>query len=310
MGKIKFNINEILNLMTKTAWVFPGQGSQVLGMGIDLLEIPTAKAKFTQAEAILGYSITEICQSETQISRTLYTQPCLYVVESILADLVRERGYQPDLVAGHSLGEYIALYIAGVFTWSDGLKLVKRRAELMENTTGGMMAALMNFDREELEQVLAQTSDVVLANDNSPHQVVISGTSEAVQAVMSQVKTKRAIPLKVAGAFHSHFMADAATEFTNDLESVPFKPAAVPIMSNVEPLPTTDAEILKQRLKQQMTGPVRWREIALQLPANAIRRVVEIGPGNVLTGLIKRTSPDVVLENIRNGAELPAERLS
>ncbi len=296
--------------MTKTAWVFPGQGSQVLGMGIDLLEIPTAKAKFTQAEAILGYSITEICQSETQISRTLYTQPCLYVVESILADLVRERGYQPDLVAGHSLGEYIALYIAGVFTWSDGLKLVKRRAELMENTTGGMMAALMNFDREELEQVLAQTSDVVLANDNSPHQVVISGTSEAVQAVMSQVKTKRAIPLKVAGAFHSHFMADAATEFTNDLESVPFKPAAVPIMSNVEPLPTTDAEILKQRLKQQMTGPVRWREIALQLPANAIRRVVEIGPGNVLTGLIKRTSPDVVLENIRNGAELPAERLS
>jgi len=310
MGKIKFNINEILNLMTKTAWVFPGQGSQVLGMGIDLLEIPTAKAKFTQAEAILGYSITEICQSETQISRTLYIQPCLYVVESILADLVRERGYQPDLVAGHSLGEYIALYIAGVFTWSDGLKLVKRRAELMENTTGGMMAALMNFDREELEQVLAQTSDVVLANDNSPHQVVISGTSEAVQAVMSQVKTKRAIPLKVAGAFHSHFMADAATEFTNDLESVPFKPAAVPIMSNVEPLPTTDAEILKQRLKQQMTGPVRWREIALQLPANAIRRVVEIGPGNVLTGLIKRTSPDVVLENIRNGAELPAERLS
>ncbi len=296
--------------MTKTAWVFPGQGSQVLGMGIDLLEIPTAKAKFTQAEAILGYSITEICQSETQISRTLYTQPCLYVVESILADLVRERGYQPDLVAGHSLGEYIALYVAGVFTWSDGLKLVKRRAELMENTTGGMMAALMNFDREELEQVLAQTSDVVLANDNSPHQVVISGTSEAVQAVMSQVKTKRAIPLKVAGAFHSHFMADAATEFTNDLESVPFTRGAVPVMSNVEPLPTTDAEILRQRLKQQMTGPVRWREIALQLPANAIRRVVEIGPGNVLTGLIKRTSPDVVLENIRNGAELPAERLN
>ncbi|BAY19462.1 malonyl coenzyme A-acyl carrier protein transacylase [Anabaenopsis circularis NIES-21] len=292
--------------MTKTAWVFPGQGSQALGMGTDLLDIPGAKEKFTQAEAILGWSVSEICQNqEEKLAQTLYTQPCLYVVESILADLMRERGQQPDLVAGHSLGEYIALYVAGVFEWSAGLHLVKRRAELMDSAAGGMMAALMNFDKEQLDAVIAATPDVVLANDNSPAQVVISGTPDAVQAVMSQVKAKRAIPLKVSGAFHSHLMATAANEFQEILETVEFQPATVPVMSNVEPVPSTDAQILKQRLTQQMTGSVRWREISLQLPANNIEQVIEIGPGNVLTGLIKRTTSDLILKNVRNGAELP-----
>ncbi|MDZ8109153.1 MAG: ACP S-malonyltransferase [Nostoc sp. DedQUE12a] len=292
--------------MTKTAWVFPGQGSQALGMGMDLLDIPAAKDKFDQAEAILGWSVTEICQTqEEKLSQTLYTQPSLYVVESILADLLRERGHQPDLVAGHSLGEYVALYIAGVFEWSAGLYLVKRRAELMDSASGGMMAALINFDREQLEKVIAETADVVVANDNSPAQVVISGTDEAVQAVMSQVKAKRAIPLKVSGAFHSHLVAAAAAEFQDILQSVEFQPAVVPVLSNIEPIPSIDAEILKQRLNQQMTGSVRWREISLQLPANGIEQVIEIGPGKVLTGLIKRTSPDLILKNINTAADLP-----
>ncbi|MEH2127522.1 ACP S-malonyltransferase [Nostoc sp.] len=291
--------------MTKTAWVFPGQGSQTLGMGMDLLDIPSAKDKLAKAEEILGWSVTEICQTqEEKLSQTLYTQPSLYVVESILADLLRERGHQPDLVAGHSLGEYTALYIAGVFEWSAGLYLVKRRAELMDSAVGGMMAALMNFDREQLEKVIAQTPDVVVANDNSSAQVVISGTTEAVQAVMTQVKTKRAIPLKVSGAFHSHLIAPAAAEFQNILESVEFQPAIVPVLSNVEPIPSIDAEILKQRLNKQMTGSVRWREICLQLPVNGIERVMEIGPSKVLTGLIKRNSPDLILENIQSAANL------
>jgi len=292
--------------MIKTAWVFPGQGSQALGMGMDLLDISTAKDKFAQAEEILGWSVTEICQSkEEKLSKTLYTQPSLYVVESILADLLRERGHRPDLVAGHSLGEYSALYIAGVFEWSAGLYLVKRRAELMDKAVDGMMVALMNFDREQLEKVIAQTPDVVVANDNSSVQVVISGTTEAVQAVISQVKAKRAIPLKVSGAFHSHLIAGAATEFQDILESVEFQTATVPVLSNVEPIPSIDANILKQRLNKQMTGSVRWREISLQLPANGIQRVVEIGPGKVLTGLIKRSSPDLILENIHSAADLP-----
>ncbi|MEH2056702.1 MAG: ACP S-malonyltransferase [Nostoc sp.] len=293
--------------MTKTAWVFPGQGSQTLGMGMDLLDIPSAKDKLAQAEEILGWSVTEICQSEEEkLSKTLYTQPSLYVVESILADLLLERGHQPDLLAGHSLGEYTALYIAGVFEWSAGLYLVKRRAELMDSAVGGMMAALMNFDREQLEKVIAQTPDVVIANDNSSVQVVISGSTEAVQAVITQVKPKRAIPLKVSGAFHSHFLAPAAAQFQEILESVEFQPAIVPVLSNVEPIPSIDAEILKQRLNKQMTGSVRWREISLQLPANGIERVVEVGPGKVLTGLIKRSSPDLILENIQSAANLPA----
>ena len=291
--------------MTKTAWVFPGQGSQALGMGIDLLDIPSAKDKFTQAEAILGWSVTDLCQNEEEkLSQTLYTQPSLYVVESILADILRERGHKPDVVAGHSLGEYIALYIAGAFEWSAGLHLVKRRAELMDSAAGGMMAALMNFDREQLEAVLAQTPDAVLANDNSPGQVVISGTPEAVRAVMSQVKVKRAIPLRTSGAFHSPFMAAAAAEFQDILELVEFQPVVVPVMSNVDPMPSTDTNILKQRLSQQMTGSVRWREISLQLPTQGIEEVVEIGPGNVLTNLIKRTTPDLTLKNVRNASEL------
>src|SRR4028119_435913 len=186
--------------MAKTAWVFPGQGSQAIGMGVDLLDLPLAKDKFEQAKEILGWDVLEICQSpDDKVSRTLYTQPCLYVVESILADILIERGNIPDLLAGHSLGEYVALYVAKVFDFDAGLRLVKRRAELMDNAYGGMMAALIGFDREQLEQQIQQTPDVVLANDNSPAQVVISGTPAAVEAVLSHVKAKRAIPLNVSG---------------------------------------------------------------------------------------------------------------
>lgn len=291
--------------MTKTAWVFPGQGSQAISMGMDLLELSHAKDKFVQAEEILGWSVIEICQSnEERLSRTFYTQPSMYVVESILADLMRERGQQPDLVAGHSLGEYTALYVAGVFDWSDGLRLIKRRAELMDSAAGGMMAALIKFDRDQLEQQIQQTPDVVLANDNSPLQVVISGTPSAVEAVISQVKARRAIPLNVSGAFHSPLMATAAAQFEKVLESVSFNQAKVPVLSNVEPIPAVDGKVLKQRLSRQMTGSVRWREISLRLPEESIERVIEIGPGTVLNGLISRTCPGLVLENVGSKKDL------
>jgi [acyl-carrier-protein] S-malonyltransferase len=295
--------------MTKTAWVFPGQGSQAIGMGTDLLDLPDAKAKFEQAEQILGWSVPEICQSqEDKVSRTFYTQPCLYVVESILADMMRSSGHQPDLVAGHSLGEYVALYVAGVFDFEAGLNLVKRRAELMDNAFEGMMAALIGFDRTKLEQLIQETPDVVMANDNSSAQVVISGTVEATEALLSQVKAKRIVRLNVSGAFHSPLMAQAAAEFQQVLESVAFNSAQVPVLSNVEPIPAVEADVLKDRLIRQMTGSVRWREISLQLPLEGISRVVEIGPGKVLTGLIKRTCPDVILQNVGNVAELPTAK--
>lgn len=285
--------------MTKTAWVFPGQGSQAVGMGSDLFELSAIQEKFAQAEEILGWSVPEICQSqEDKVSHTLYTQPCLYVLESLLADLMRDRSLQPDLVAGHSLGEYTALYVAGVFDWLTGLRLVKHRAELMDSAAGGMMAALIGFNREQLNELIAQTPDVVLANDNSSAQVVISGTPAAVETILSQVKAKRAIPLNVSGAFHSPLMAQAATQFEAVLGIVQFNPAQVPVLSNVDPEPSTDGEVLKARLIEQMTGPVRWREICERLPSEGIEKVVEIGPGTVLTGLIKRTCPNLSLENI------------
>lgn len=293
--------------MSKTAWVFPGQGSQAIGMGVDLEDLPFAKVKLEQAKQVLGWDVLEICQSQDdQVSRTLYTQPCLYVIESILADVLIERGNIPNLLAGHSLGEYVALYVSRVYDFDAGLRLVKRRAELMDNVHGGTMMALIGFDREQLAEKIAECPDVVLANDNSPAQVVISGTPEAVQNLVAQIKVKRAIPLNVSGAFHSPLMADAAAEFQQVLQAVPFSNGLFPILSNVEPLPSVEAEVLKERLGRQMTGSVRWREISLQLPESGIERVVEIGPGKVLTGLIKRICPNLKLENIGSLGELTA----
>ena len=265
--------------MANTAWVFPGQGAQVVGMGLDLAD--ECADLLAEAESILGWSVLEICQNEDKISHSLYTQPSLYVVECALANVLAAKGQQPDVVAGHSLGEYSALYAAGVFDFASGLKLVKRRAELMSQASEGTMAALMGFKRDELDAKIAETEGVVLANDNNAGQVVISGTPEAVDAVMADVKTRRAVKLKVSGAFHSPLMADAAQAFESVLAEVPFQDAKVPVMSNVEPTPETDATALKERLRQQMTGSVRWREISLNLPEQDVDTVVEVGPGTV-----------------------------
>jgi [acyl-carrier-protein] S-malonyltransferase len=269
----------------KTAWVFPGQGSQALGMDVGL---PSDRLDI--ASDLLGWSIREVCQNHTQLENTRYTQPCLYVVESILVDWLHQQGQHPTVVAGHSLGEYVALYAAGVFSFETGLALVQKRAKLM--------VALIGFDRTELIAMIAQTADVVLANDNSPAQVVISGSPAAVDTVVNNIKTKRAVPLKVSGAFHSHLMAEAAAEFANLLQGIEFADAQVPVLSNVEPTPASNAQELKERLARQMTGSVRWLEICQQLNNLEITQAIEIGPGKVLTGLIKRTCPDLELVNI------------
>ena len=289
--------------MTKTAWVFPGQGSQKVGMGVDL-QIPTAQKKLAAAEKILGWSVLDICRGdEATLARTLYTQPCLYVVESILADLLAEIAL-PDLVAGHSLGEYVALYAAGVFDFESGLKLVKKRAELMDEAAGGKMAALMKFDRSQLSTALDSNHDVVLANDNSEGQVVISGTPEAVEKILSEVKAKRAVSLNVSGAFHSPLMQSAAEQFHSVLDSVSFNSAKIPVISNVDPIPTKDPQELKQRLARQMTSSVRWREIMLQLSQEQVTDVIEVGPGKVLCGLIKRTCNEINLTAIGTAEQL------
>ncbi len=291
--------------MTKTAWLFPGQGSQAIGMEGNLLEHPLGKNRLTQAETILNWSVLEICQGEEdKLNQTLYTQPCLYVIESILAELLLKQENPPALVAGHSLGEYVALFTAGVFDFATGLNLVKKRAQLMDSAAGGKMVALMQFNRQELEAKIATTPDVVIANDNSLQQVVISGTPSAVDEVVSQVKAKRAVTLKVSGAFHSPLMQEAATEFAQILAEVDFNDAKIPVIANVNPTPATAATEIKTRLIQQMTGSVRWREISEYLVQTGITEVVEIGPGKVLTGLMKRTAPDLNFKNIANIDEI------
>jgi [acyl-carrier-protein] S-malonyltransferase len=290
----------------KTAWIFPGQGSQALGMIGDLAESALGQERLERAERILGWSVLEKCQGDEEtLSRTLYTQPCLFVVESILADLLQEKGHFPDLVAGHSLGEYSALYAARVFNFETGLHLVQNRSRLMDAAEGGKMAALMKFDRTSLETVINQTENVVIANDNSAEQVVISGTPEAVDLVLGQVKVKRVMQLKVSGAFHSPLMENAAIQFQQILELVNFRAAKVPVISNVDPSnPTQDGEELKKYLIWQMTSSVRWREIMLKLPDVGVEKAIEVGPGKVLTGLIKRTVPAIELENISQLADI------
>ncbi|WP_319419548.1 ACP S-malonyltransferase [Pleurocapsa sp. FMAR1] len=285
--------------MTKTAWVFPGQGSQSVGMGADFQDLPGAKYKFKIAEKILGWSVLDICQGdESTLARTLYTQPCLYVVESILVDLLAKKTGLPQLVAGHSLGEYVALYAAKVFDFESGLRLVKKRAELMDSSAGGKMAALMKFDRSQLNAALAETDNVVLANDNSEGQVVISGTPEAVKKIVDKVKAKRIMSLNVSGAFHSPLMYEASAQFLRVLDSVSFNDAKVPVISNVQPTPAFGKEELKQRLAQQMTGSVRWREIMLQFTQAEITHIIEVGPGKALRGLLKRTCREINLRGV------------
>ncbi|MGR3275350.1 ACP S-malonyltransferase [Acaryochloris marina NIES-2412] len=293
--------------MTKTAWVFPGQGSQAIGMGLDLLDTEIGKQRFAAAESILGWSVPEVCrEDETRLSQTNYTQPCLYVVAAIFSDLLTEKGLKPDLVAGHSLGEYVALYSAQVFDFESGLKLVQKRSTLMSQSSDGKMAALMGFDRDQLNQTVESTDGVVLANDNHAGQVVISGTPAAVDTVLGSIKVKRAVELNVSGAFHSPLMADAAADYESVLNSIDFQPAQVPVVSNVEPTPSTDPATLQTRLIQQMTGPVRWRETALVFADQGIESVMEVGPGKVLTGLVKRTCKEMTLTNINSLESLPA----
>ena len=278
--------------------MFPGQGSQAVCMGLDLSEV--GKDKFAKAEQILGWSILEKSQTDaTELAKTQFTQPCLYVVSAILGDILKEKGAKPDAVTGHSLGEYSALYCAGVVDFATGLELVKQRSLLMSEASGGAMTALIGFDRPQLEAAIAQTADVILANDNGSEQVVISGTVAAVQSICEQVKTKKAISLTVSGAFHSPLMSEAAAKFSETLTATIFNDAEIPVISNVEPNDaTTSGQVLRDRLTQQMTSPVRWREICLYLATQGYEQAIEVGSGKVLTGLVKRSAPSLALVNV------------
>lgn len=293
------------------AWVFPGQGSQKVGMAEALLSIEGSRERFAMASELLGRDLLAICQGESgcgdgpdDLNDTRNTQPALFVIESVLADNLQQQGREPALVAGHSLGELVALYSAGVFGLETGLQLMKTRSELMANAGGGAMTAVIGFDRAQLDDLVAATDGVSIANDNSDAQVVISGSPEAVERVSGALKCKRAIPLAVSGAFHSPFMAEAAERFAAELDNVPFLDARVPVLSNSAASASTSADELKQRLKQQMTTGVRWRETMAAMTDSGVDTLVEIGPGNVLSGLAKRSMSGVTTAQISGAGDL------
>ena len=293
------------------AWVFPGQGSQKLGMANSLIDLPGAKDRFELASEILGRDLWKICGGEGvpneeifDLNDTRNTQPALFVVESLLVDDLKRQERETQIIAGHSLGEIVGLYSADVLDAKTALLLLKKRSELMASAGGGSMIAVLGFDRNELDDLIRETEGASIANDNSESQVVLSGSPEAVSKVAENLKCKRAIPLKVSGAFHSIFMTEASKRFAEELDQVTFKDAQVPVLSNVDPTPTLSGDILKDRLKKQMTKGVRWRETMDVIHKKGITTMVEIGPGNVLSGLAKRSMKGVLVSQISNASDL------
>ncbi len=288
------------------AWVFPGQGSQKLGMANSLLDLPGARDRFQLASEILGRDLWKICSGEGVPNEEIYdlndtrnTQPALFVVESLLVDDLKRQERQTQLIAGHSLGEIVGLYSAGVLDAKTALLLLKKRSELMASAGGGAMIAVMGFDRTELDDLIREIEGASIANDNSESQVVLSGSPEAVRKVADNLKCKRAIPLKVSGAFHSIFMTEASKSFAEELDQVTFQDAQVPVLST-----TLSGEMLKERLKKQMTTGVRWRETMDVMNKEGITTMVEIGPGNVLSGLAKRSMKGALVSQISNASDL------
>ena len=293
------------------AWVFPGQGSQKVGMAEPLLELSGASERFKMASELLGRDLLAICRGESgggdgpdDLNDTRNTQPALFVIESLLVDGLLAQGRAASVIAGHSLGELVALYASGALDLETGLKLMKIRSELMAAAGGGAMTAVIGFDRQQLEDLVNSTEGVSVANDNSDAQVVISGMPEQVQLVSTSLKCKRAVPLAVSGAFHSPFMAKAAATFAETLDTVTFRDASVPVLSNSEPSPCISGVELKDRLKQQMTRGVRWRETMATMVGMEIDTLVEIGPGNVLSGLARRSMKTVTTAQIAGAGDL------
>ena len=288
----------------KQAYVFPGQGAQFSGMGKDLYETNAeAKALFDKANEILGFNITEIMFGGTadELKQTKVTQPAVFLHSVILAKVMN---IQPAAVAGHSLGEFSALVAAGALSFEDGLRLVAKRAMAMqkccESQPGGM-AAILNLDDAVVEQVCAEIDGVVVAaNYNCPGQLVISGADEAVNEACTKLKeagAKRALRLPVGGAFHSPLMEAARAELEQAIAEVEFNTPVCPIYQNVDAMPHTDAESIKANLIAQLTAPVRWTQTAKNMIADGMEVFTELGPGNVLQGLIKKVDANAVVES-------------
>ncbi len=282
------------------AYVFPGQGAQFVGMGLDLYEkYPQAQELFEDANHILGFSITDVMFEGTpeDLKQTKVTQPAVFLHSAILSKVLGD-DFKPDMVAGHSLGEFSALVANGALNFEDALKLVSQRALAMQKACElqpSTMAAILGLDDEVVEKVCAGTEGIVVAaNYNCPGQLVISGGVEAVNTACEKLKeagARRALVLPVGGAFHSPLMEPAREELAQAIENTPFASPICPIYQNVTTTAVTDSGAIKANLIAQLTAPVRWTQSVQQMVADGATNFVEVGPGKVLQGLVRKISP-------------------
>ncbi len=286
--------------MNKTAFLFPGQGSQFVGMAKDLYEAyPEVRETFDQAESILKFSLKSLCFEgpEDELKQTRYTQPAIFTHSYAVDGLLKKHGIYPGCVAGHSLGEYSALVSAGALSFEDGLRLVKIRGELMQisgEKNPGTMAAIIGATPEVVAEACAEaasTGIVQPANYNCPGQLVISGSIPGVHRAMELAKEKGARiakALTVSGAFHSPLMEDALKGLVQALDDVEIRDSKIPVYSNVEALPVTSGDKMRQLLKQQLLSPVLWENIIRNMISDGFAQFYEVGPGQVLRGLLRR----------------------
>ena len=284
------------------AYIFPGQGAQFVGMGLDLYENhPGAQELFEDANEILGFSITDIMFEGTpeDLKQTKVTQPAIFLHSVILGKALGE-GFNPDMVAGHSLGEFSALVANGTLNFEDGLKLVSQRAMAMQKACElqpSTMAAVLGLDDEVVESICAETEGIVVpANYNCPGQLVISGEVEAVNAACEKLKeagARRALLLPVGGAFHSPLMEPAREELAAAIEATEFKTPSCPIYQNVTTTAVSNPDDIKKNLISQLTAPVKWTQSVQQMIADGAKSFVEVGPGKVLQGLVRKIDSSV-----------------
>lgn len=302
--------------MIKTALLFAGQGAQVVGMGRDWArELPTARSWFDRANAALGYDLAALCFDgpEAELTRTENAQPGIFLVSWVALQLLRERvpGLSFQAAAGLSLGEFTALTAAGALGFEDGLNLVRQRGRFMQEAceaTRGGMAAIIGLDETPTREVCAQAG-VTLANLNCPGQLVISGPAEHIARACELARARgarRALPLPVAGAYHSPLMASAQPKLQAELERVTLRPPAVPVIANVTARPHDGPETLRARLVEQVTSPVRWEESIRYLIEQGFTRFLELGPGTALTGFMKRIAKTAQVYNVADMASLAA----